>query len=185
MNGTTGTYPWLRNQDRLGQGSLFDLCSGWIWESQTPESQIPHLSGSCTTYQLPESLENYLKDNDYSVHYARIGENYDDYDECNYDSEKDELDIYPTMLRHFEDDYVEEQLKKKDEYFRQLPTYSKQKSCDHPCWLPCKKELFLTSHRANTSVISQSLVYPNRWCTPSVPREIIFVKAINNMKTLS
>lgn len=69
---------------------------------------------------------SFLKNNDYSVHYARIGENYDDYDEYNYDSEKDELDIYPVMLRQFDDDYVEEQLKKNDEYFRNLKDRKKK-----------------------------------------------------------
>ena len=59
---------------------------------------------------------NYLKDNDYSVHYARIGENYDDYDEFYYESDiEEEQDLdYPSFIRAFDDDYVIENMKKID-----------------------------------------------------------------------
>ena len=58
----------------------------------------------------------HLKDNNYSYRYARIGEDYDDYDEFYYESdieEEQELD-YPSFIRAFDDDYVIENMKKID-----------------------------------------------------------------------
>lgn len=56
---------------------------------------------------------DYLEENDYSYRYARIGENYDDYEEKYYESEKEEeQDLeYPSMTRYFEDDYITHQMK--------------------------------------------------------------------------
>ena len=53
-----------------------------------------------------------LAENDYSYRYARLGEEYDDYEEQYHESEnEDEQDIeYPNMIREFDDDYVIENL---------------------------------------------------------------------------
>ena len=57
---------------------------------------------------------SFLKNNDYSVHYARIGENYDDYETDYHESEKEEEQDfeYPSMLREFDDDYVIDMMNK-------------------------------------------------------------------------
>lgn len=57
---------------------------------------------------------DYLRANDYSYRYARIGENYDDYEEDSYESEiEEEQDLeYPTMQRYFDDDYVIDNMEK-------------------------------------------------------------------------
>ena len=51
---------------------------------------------------------NHLEKNNYSYRFARIGEEYDDYQELSYTSErKNEQDLeYPSMTRYFEDDWV-------------------------------------------------------------------------------
>ena len=55
---------------------------------------------------------DYLKENDYSYRYSRIGENYDDYDEEYYESNsEEEQDLtYPSIIREFDDDYVFDEL---------------------------------------------------------------------------
>ena len=57
---------------------------------------------------------DHLKENEYSYRYARIGENYDDYDEHYYESEKEEeQDLeFPTVIREFDDDYVSTNIEK-------------------------------------------------------------------------
>ena len=91
---------------------------GWNW--------VKWYENSYSAVDAVMSGLEHLREKDLSFRYSRIGENYDDYDEYNYDSEKDELDIYPVMLRQFDDDYVEEQLKKNDEYFRNLKDRKKK-----------------------------------------------------------
>ena len=51
---------------------------------------------------------SYLKDNDMSYRFARLGENYDDYEEDSFESDlEEEQDLdYPSMIREFDDDYV-------------------------------------------------------------------------------
>ena len=57
---------------------------------------------------------DYLEDNDYSYRYARLGENYDDYEEKYYESEnEEEQDLeYPSMVRYFDDEYVVNNMRK-------------------------------------------------------------------------
>lgn len=47
---------------------------------------------------------DYLRDNEYSYRYARIGENYDDYEEKNIDGDNDGYLEYPQLERYFDDD---------------------------------------------------------------------------------
>ena len=47
---------------------------------------------------------DYLRDNEYSYRYARIGENYDDYGEKNIDGDNDGYLEYPQLERYFDDD---------------------------------------------------------------------------------
>lgn len=56
----------------------------------------------------------YLKENDYSYRYSRIGENYDDYAEEYYESNnEEEQDLtFPSVIREFDDDYVFEDLER-------------------------------------------------------------------------
>ena len=54
-----------------------------------------------------------LREEDMSYRFARIGENYDDYEEEYYESEnEEEQDLeYPSMERYFDDDYVIDNMK--------------------------------------------------------------------------
>ena len=56
---------------------------------------------------------DYLEENNYSYRYARIGENYDDYEEKYFESDKEEeQDLeYPSMTRYFEDEWIVNQMK--------------------------------------------------------------------------
>ena len=60
---------------------------------------------------------NYLGENEYSYRYSRIGEDYDDYEERDYDGnkEKEEYIEYPNLIREFDDEYVLNLLKDKQE----------------------------------------------------------------------
>ena len=64
-------------------------------------------------------LNKYVKDRiskcenkDYSFRFARIGENYDDYEEDYYDSTKEEEQdlLYPCITRYFLDDMIEQEM---------------------------------------------------------------------------
>ena len=61
-----------------------------------------------------ESGLNHLREKDMSFRFARIGENYDDYEEDSHESEKeDEQDLeYPSMIRDFDDSYVIEEMER-------------------------------------------------------------------------
>lgn len=53
----------------------------------------------------------YLRENEYSYRYSRLGESFEDFEESDYDSEKvydkyEEYLEYPTVNRCFDDDYV-------------------------------------------------------------------------------
>lgn len=57
---------------------------------------------------------NYIKQEDYSYSYARMGESYDDYEEYNYASQAREDDLpYIETIRKFDDDYMKEGLRDK------------------------------------------------------------------------
>ena len=47
-----------------------------------------------------------LAENDYSYRYARIGEQYDDIEEQNFDSEKEGYLEYPYIIREFDDNII-------------------------------------------------------------------------------
>ena len=55
---------------------------------------------------------NHLEENNYSYRFARIGEEYDDYEENSFESEvEEEQDLeYPSMTRYFEDDWIINQM---------------------------------------------------------------------------
>lgn len=55
----------------------------------------------------------HLKDNDYSYRFARLGENYTDYDENNFSSiNKEKMSLpYICLNRNFDDSYVSKNLK--------------------------------------------------------------------------
>ena len=57
-----------------------------------------------------------LKDEDMSYRFARLGENFDDYEEEYYESEKEEEQDfeYPAVERYFDDDYVMDNMKTYD-----------------------------------------------------------------------
>lgn len=69
---------------------------------------------SYDTVQAIHSGLNHLEDKDMSYRFARIGENYDDYEEYSHESEKEEeQDLeYPSMLREFDDSYVIDEMEK-------------------------------------------------------------------------
>lgn len=58
----------------------------------------------------------YLEENDYSYRFARLGEDYDDFEEKYYDSdsEKENHLEFPSVLREFEDEYIMDLLKVND-----------------------------------------------------------------------
>jgi hypothetical protein len=64
----------------------------------------------------------HLEDKDLSFRYARMGEEYGDYDQKDYESENEkEQDLdYPSMIRGFDDDYMEEQIKRTQENSNEL-----------------------------------------------------------------
>lgn len=84
----------------------FCCCFGWNWVKWYENSY-----DSVTA--IMDGLDH-LKENEYSYRYARIGENYDDYDEHYYESEKEEeQDLeFPTVIREFDDDYVSASIEK-------------------------------------------------------------------------
>ncbi len=57
-----------------------------------------------------ESGINRLSDKELGYRFARIGESYDDYEEKSEDGKEDEYLPYPSMIREFDDTYVEEEL---------------------------------------------------------------------------
>ena len=68
-----------------------------------------------TLMQLFYGLKH-LEENDYSYRFARLGEDYDDYEEKYYDSdsEKENYLEFPSVLREFEDEYIMDLLKVND-----------------------------------------------------------------------
>lgn len=73
----------------------------------------------CEDYEdvsaIMEGLKH-LKKNDMSYRYARIGESYDDYEEFSYESDNEkEQDLeYPSMVRYFDDEWVNENMRQFD-----------------------------------------------------------------------
>ena len=73
----------------------------------------------CEGYEDVDAIMNglrYLKEIDYSYRYARIGEDYSDYDEFYYESSnEEEQDLeYPCMTRYFDDEYIIKNMKLND-----------------------------------------------------------------------
>ena len=65
----------------------------------------------CEGYEEVDAVMNglnHLKESDYSYRYARIGEDYSDYEESYYESNREEeQDLeFPCMNRCFDDDYI-------------------------------------------------------------------------------
>lgn len=60
---------------------------------------------------------NYLGENEYSYRYSRIGESYDDYEEQYYDGDKEKENYleYPNLIREFDDEYVLDMIRDKQE----------------------------------------------------------------------
>lgn len=63
---------------------------------------------------------DYLYDNNLSYHYARMGESIEDYDSLESDNDDDKLDIYSSIDRQFDDEYVMKELEFEDKYYKQL-----------------------------------------------------------------
>lgn len=57
---------------------------------------------------------DYLEENNYSYRFARLGENYDDYEERSYESydEKEQDLEYPYMVRYFDDENLINDMKR-------------------------------------------------------------------------
>ena len=53
---------------------------------------------------------NYLAENDYSYRFARLGEDYDDYEERYHDAAEDEDLEFPSLMRKFDDEYTQDQM---------------------------------------------------------------------------
>lgn len=64
-------------------------------------------------YKAIDAIENgmnYLSEKDFGYRFARIGENYDDIEEKSNDPENEDYLPYPSMIREFDDEYVQEEL---------------------------------------------------------------------------
>lgn len=70
----------------------------------------------------------FLGDNNLSYHYARMGENFEDCDLLESDNDDDKLDIYSSIDRQFDDEYVKSELEREDKYYKKLQ--EKEKSND-------------------------------------------------------
>ena len=60
-----------------------------------------------------DAIENgmkHLSEKDFGYRFARIGENYDDYEEKSNDPENEEYLPFPSMTREFDDGYVQGEL---------------------------------------------------------------------------
>lgn len=70
---------------------------------------------------IEEGLQ-YLKDNDYSYRFAKLGERYDDYEEHYHESsiEKEQGLEFPSLERYFDDSYALEILKKQDKQCKEI-----------------------------------------------------------------
>lgn len=79
---------------------------GWNW--------IKWYDGYENVDAIMDGLEQ-LEENKFSYKYMRLGENYDDIEEQDYDGDKDK-DIcleYPNIIREFDDDYIKDLLEDK------------------------------------------------------------------------
>lgn len=58
-----------------------------------------------------------MGENEYSYRYSRIGESYDDYEEQYYDGNKEKENYleYPNLIREFDDEYVLNLIRDKQE----------------------------------------------------------------------
>lgn len=60
----------------------------------------------------------HLKIYNFSYHFIRMGEDYDDVDTKNVDFEEDKLDIYSGIDRVFNDEYIDSVLEREDERYK-------------------------------------------------------------------
>jgi len=79
---------------------------GWNW--------VKWYEGSYDSVDAIMNGLEHLKGKEYSYRYARLGENFDDYEEHYYESEiEDEQDLeFPNVIREFDDDYVSSNMEK-------------------------------------------------------------------------
>ena len=79
---------------------------GWNW--------VKWYEGSYDSVDAIMNGLEHLKEKEYSYRYARLGENFDDYEEHYYESEiEDEQDLeFPNVIREFDDDYVSSNMEK-------------------------------------------------------------------------
>lgn len=68
---------------------------------------------------IMKGLEH-LEDSNLSYHYARLGDNIEDYESLESNSDNDKLDIYSYVERKFDDDYVKTQLEREDKYYKKM-----------------------------------------------------------------
>ena len=98
----------LMNNLNIKKENKYSVYFGWDW--------LKWYEGSYAGVDAIVEGLNHLEEKDLSYRFARMGENYDDFEESYYESEKEEeQDLeYPSMIREFDDDYISELMDKAD-----------------------------------------------------------------------
>lgn len=107
-NNKDGTIDNLLESCDVKQEGKKQIYFGWDW-SKWYEGDYPEVDA------IMEGIDH-LEKNEYSYRYMRIGESYDDIEERFYDGKKDNKVVleYPCMIREFDDEYVMDLIKPKN-----------------------------------------------------------------------